>query len=29
MKKTRIMVVDDEPAVLSISGQMLERLGFV
>jgi two-component system, cell cycle sensor histidine kinase and response regulator CckA len=28
MKKTRIMVVDDEPAVLSISGQILERLGY-
>lgn len=28
MPKRRIMVVDDEPAVLSISGQMLERLGY-
>ncbi len=24
----RILVVDDEPAVLSISGQVLERLGY-
>lgn len=28
MPKRRIMVVDDEPAVLLISRQMLERLGY-
>lgn len=28
MTKTRIMVVDDEPAVREITGQMLERLGY-
>jgi two-component system, cell cycle sensor histidine kinase and response regulator CckA len=28
MTKTRIMVVDDDPTVLSVSGQMLERLGY-
>jgi two-component system, cell cycle sensor histidine kinase and response regulator CckA len=28
MTKTRIMVVDDEPAVCEITGQMLERLGY-
>ncbi len=28
MRKTRIMVVDDESAVREITGQMLERLGY-